>query len=228
MTRIAATLPVRNAAATIHPCIASLRAHVDLICILDTGSTDNTLALLDDLAREPGCPILIERGGWHEDFARARNQALDLIPADHEWAVPLSADDTICHGGELLRGLAKLGDDVDGYVVAYDHGTGPLTIRDELLFLLRRAAGWRYTGRVFEQLKPSRPVNVQRLRREDILIRHHGATAARLHDPDIIRRYLRLLELQAEDETRRDGAPSPWTKHWQRTLERRLWKGDHG
>ncbi|MEO7335901.1 MAG: glycosyltransferase family 2 protein [Caldimonas sp.] len=101
MVRIALVLIARNEAGCIQRCLASARPWVDDLLVLDTGSTDATIAL----ARSAGARV--ESFRWIDDFAAARNRALEL--ADADWNLVLDADEYLTLGGAevaALRGTA--------------------------------------------------------------------------------------------------------------------------
>lgn len=62
----------------------------DAVYVLDTGSTDNTVALL----REAG--VIVETKTYEEfDFALARNDCLNLIPEKYEWCVTFDFNENV-------------------------------------------------------------------------------------------------------------------------------------
>ncbi|HEY1729799.1 MAG TPA: glycosyltransferase [Candidatus Baltobacteraceae bacterium] len=67
--------------------LASVRGVVDEICIVDTGSKDETL----EIARKAGARI--HEISWENNFAKARNAALAL--ATHRWILVLDADERL-------------------------------------------------------------------------------------------------------------------------------------
>ena len=80
---------VKNEAAVIARCLASVRPLIGAWAIVDTGSTDGTQALIRELLGDlPG--RLIERP-W-VDFATNRNQALDLAREHGDYAFSIDAD----------------------------------------------------------------------------------------------------------------------------------------
>jgi glycosyltransferase involved in cell wall biosynthesis len=98
---------VKNGAATIARAIASVRQHVDEVNVYDTGSTDGTLELLDELASEPGAPLRVEHGEWRDDYAWAREQSFAIASPDVDWLLWMDDDDDV-RGGEALRRLDEL------------------------------------------------------------------------------------------------------------------------
>ena len=80
---IAATLIVRNEARCIARCLESVVPWVDRMVVLDTGSTDDTVAI----AKAAGAEV--HHLPWPDSFSIARNHVLDL--ADSDWSLMLAA-----------------------------------------------------------------------------------------------------------------------------------------
>src|ERR1700761_6858888 len=78
---------VRNEEGFLGDALASVQGVVDEICIVDTGSTDGTVAI----AQSAGARI--EFISWRDDFAYARNAALDM--ATGAWIFVLDADERL-------------------------------------------------------------------------------------------------------------------------------------
>jgi len=76
---------VRNEAAHLPACLESIRELVDEIVIVDTGSTDDTVAI----ARSYGA--VVREHPWQQDFATPRNLGLDL--ARGRWILYIDADE---------------------------------------------------------------------------------------------------------------------------------------
>ena len=84
---LTAALIVRDEAAVLNECLASIDGVVDEIVVVDTGSTDGTC----DIARSWGA-VLVERP-WTDNFSEARNAALDQ--ANGEWILYIDADERL-------------------------------------------------------------------------------------------------------------------------------------
>lgn len=144
---IAACLIVKNELEWIADAIASVRSYVSEICIFDTGSTDGTLELLDELAAEPGAPIRVERGEWRNDFGWARNQSFAMASPETHWILWLDADDVACGAENLAVYLASLEPSVDCVRAALYHTNriGPqATVEQCMVYpirLMRAGAG---------------------------------------------------------------------------------------
>lgn len=162
---IAAALIVRDEARCIARCLESVRPHVDRMLVLDTGSVDGTPELA------AACGAEVHHLEWPNDFAAARNHALDL--ADADWNLVIDADEWIVSGGERLRrwcrGPARLGllcvqSALDGHAAP---GAGRRHWMGRLL-----PRGVRYAGRVHEQ-----PVTSLPHERIEVHIAHDGYLA---------------------------------------------------
>src|SRR6187431_237595 len=92
---LAATMIVKNEEAVLARCLTSLHGIVDEIHVHDTGSTDATL----EIAAEFGASIT--HGPWTDDFAAARNAALEGWTAD--WALVVDADEQVVADVAALR-----------------------------------------------------------------------------------------------------------------------------
>jgi len=81
---------VKNAAADLEACLASVAGWVDEMVVADTGSSDGT----PELAERLGARVMRVR--WEQDFAQARNRALQGLQTD--WALSLDADERLDAG----------------------------------------------------------------------------------------------------------------------------------
>lgn len=94
---VAAVVIARDEARCIERCLASVLPWVDEVVVADTGSVDGTAAL----AKAAGARVV--HVPWADDFAAARNAALEAAGAD--WHVIIDADETIAGGGRELQDL---------------------------------------------------------------------------------------------------------------------------
>ncbi|MCT7951711.1 tetratricopeptide repeat protein [Ancylothrix sp. C2] len=78
---------VKNEEATLRDCLHSVKDVVDEMVVLDTGSTDRTV----EIAQELGANVYFFE--WCNDFAVARNEALRFVTGD--WVIVLDADEKL-------------------------------------------------------------------------------------------------------------------------------------
>src|SRR5580700_6419738 len=89
---------VRNEERFLGDALTSVQGVVDEICIVDTGSTDGTVAIAESFGAR------IRHVTWREDFAWARNQALEI--ATGAWILVLDADERLApESRDQLRGV---------------------------------------------------------------------------------------------------------------------------
>jgi len=81
------SMVVRNEAERIGACLASVAGFVDEMVLLDTGSSDATVAIAER------CGAVVHQLAWPGDFAPARNHALSLVRGD--WVLVLDADERL-------------------------------------------------------------------------------------------------------------------------------------
>jgi glycosyltransferase involved in cell wall biosynthesis len=165
---VALVMIARNEAARIVAALASARNHVDELVVMDTGSTDATVTL----ARAAGARV--GRFTWCDDFAAARNAALEF--ADADWNVVVDADEIVGEGGAELVALRHVPPTFVGLVrvdSAFDTPTGVAVAPSWLPRLLPR--GVRYEGRIHEQ--PAHALPTQRL---PVILAHEGYRDAAL------------------------------------------------
>ncbi len=90
---------VRDEARCLARCLDSVRPWVDHLLVLDTGSCDDTPGIA---AR---CGAQVEHFAWCDDFAAARNAALEHCRSD--WRLVLDADEWIAGGADSLQALHR-------------------------------------------------------------------------------------------------------------------------
>lgn len=162
-SKLALVMIARDEARCIERCLASARAHVDEMLVLDTGSTDGT----PELARRAGARVA--SFAWCDDFAAARNAALER--ADADWSLVLDADEWLVDGAAALRALRGSAPSTVG-VVRVDNLYGcdaPGASRSVSWLSRVLPRGARYAGRIHEQ-----PEALWPRRRLDVVIRHDG------------------------------------------------------
>jgi tetratricopeptide (TPR) repeat protein len=179
---------VKDEAARLPACLDSVAGAVDEMVIVDTGSTDDTVAV----ARARGARVVSFT--WRDDFAAARNESLRHARGD--WALVLDADERLALGAPTLRDAvaAPRADGLDCRLVsALPPGEPSPTIAAWYCRLFRRSEGVRFDGRVHEQIAPSIVAAGGRVARGPVTITHLGYAAPSAAK---VARNLRLLRQQ--------------------------------
>ena len=181
---------------TIRPCLESLRPWVDEIVVVDTGSSDATPRICEELGAR------VFSWAWRDDFAAARNES--FRHALGEWIVWIDSDDTLppeC--GEGLRNLVD-GEHLDhvlGYIMqVHCPGEEPhdVTVVDHVK-LIRNRPDLRFEFRIHEQILPAIRRAGGSVAWTDLYVVHSGAERSPEGRQNKIKRDLRLLNLELEE-----------------------------
>ncbi|HEY2154351.1 MAG TPA: glycosyltransferase, partial [Isosphaeraceae bacterium] len=195
--RVSLTMIVRDETDNLPDCLMSAEGLCDEVIIVDTGSTDGT----PEIARSLGATVV--PFAWVEDFAAARNAALDH--ATGRYAFWLDADDRIdAADGDRLRDLFARLDDSEpcAYVMkqlsAGRDGPATGSVADHVrLFPVRDDVRWTY--RVHEQILPAITAAGIPIRWTEIEIGHLGYADAGLCARKI-ERNLRILRTELREK----------------------------
>jgi glycosyltransferase involved in cell wall biosynthesis len=165
--KLSACLIVRNEQDRITRCLRSIRAHVDEIIVLDTGSTDQTMELArlegaDIVASEPHRTVDIGEGFQSlGDFAAARNRSIELasgdfvliVDADHIYVPPtfLAIRKTMCRDDVHAAALKyHIADKQSAKPLDVVTGKARLGQPFAAVALMRRKDGPHYSGIIHE------------------------------------------------------------------------------
>jgi tetratricopeptide (TPR) repeat protein len=157
---LSAAIIVRDEASYLRDCLASISDICDEIVVVDTGSTDGSVAVAESF----GATIGVHP--WNNDFAAARNAALDL--ATGVWILYIDADERIQPVDPALvrRELSEAADTI-ALRVWFRNRVGWSPYREFRVW--RHRSDIRFVGRIHETMVP----NIDRISRgEGLAIRH--------------------------------------------------------
>ena len=205
---------VQNEQSNLVRCLSSVKAAVDEIVIVDTGSTDRTQAIASVFGAK------VFDAPWNDDFAEARNTALSKATGD--WIFVLDADEAVSPADRLkLRDLLKHSGrrkGAAGWLVTTrnyspDMNLEGWTANDGTYGSEEAASGWfpsvkvrlfrndpriRYEGAVHEMVEPT-------LKREgltwlscDLIVHHYGTITGGDGGPSKGESYYRLGKKKIE------------------------------
>ncbi|HLO04043.1 MAG TPA: glycosyltransferase family 2 protein [Symbiobacteriaceae bacterium] len=142
--RLSLCMIVKNEERYLQNCLLSVYGVVDEICIVDTGSSDQTVAIAERLGAR------VEHRVWRDDFAWARNESLAMATGD--WVLHLDADEVLTQEArtEVLQLIRQGG--FEGFLLPLDSTTPTGISRSHGLRLFLRNPQVRYVGRIHEQV----------------------------------------------------------------------------
>lgn len=175
-------------------CLASVQEVVEAMVVVDTGSTDRTVAL----AEAAGAQVV--HFPWRQDFAAARNAAFAAVRTP--WILVLDADEELVGADRetLLKAVAQPTAD------AYNLRIVSLADRPEDLSearvtrLFRHHPEVRWSGRVHEQIIPALFAAGLALGQVEVRLLHYGYLGAVAQSRDKAERNLALLNAQVQAE----------------------------
>jgi glycosyltransferase involved in cell wall biosynthesis/predicted HAD superfamily hydrolase/Tfp pilus assembly protein PilF len=188
--RLSVCMIVKNEEKFLGQCLKSVRGLAAEIVVVDTGSTDRTV----EIAREFGAKIC--SFPWCDDFAAARNAALELATGD--WILMLDADEELpaAQHARLLADMKKT--DTLAFRLPLVNA-GQNDGRSFVPRFFRNVPGVYYFGRVHEQVFPSLLPHCKNWGLKTALgtaeILHHGYSQEMVRDRNKIERNLKLLRL---------------------------------
>ncbi len=203
--RISLCMIVRDEEAVLARCLAAARPFVDEIVVVDTGSTDRTVAI----AEEHGAVVL--HHAWSDSFAEARN--VGVAAATGDWILWLDADEVlVAQDGPRLRDLTRRSwreaflVTITNYVGGADTG---LAVAHDAQRLFRARPDRRFEGRIHEGIAHSLPTDApERCESAGVRVEHYGYL---LHIRDAKGKSSRNRELLEQQV--REGDTSPFTAY---------------
>ena len=213
---VSLTMIVRDEEHNLPVCLESVRGLFDEIVVVDTGSTDRT----KEIAAGFGARVV--DFAWIDDFAAARNVALDHATGDYVFW--LDADDVIDPPERkkletLIQHLSP--DGKDAYVVrcVCDTSDGGQLVVDQTRLFPRRE-GIRWERRIHEVINAALGRSGIPTHWTDIVVRHSGYADPVIHEQ---KRQRNLVLLQRELAERPN---DPFVYYYLGTLafERKQWQ----
>ncbi len=190
--RISLCLIAKNEAANLPRLFRSVQGAVDEIVVVDTGSTDDTVAI----ARNFNARVIVFP--WRNDFATAKNEGIQAAIGD--WILFLDADMALHEGHAAKIRQAVASGAAQSYYVNIN---SPLSdgVSEDIIaqpWLFRRAPGVKFEGAIHETVYDSLMANGFQPAQTDIVVYHFGYAKRE----DITPRFERnLIALRKEVES---------------------------
>ncbi|RPF42897.1 glycosyltransferase involved in cell wall biosynthesis [Thermodesulfitimonas autotrophica] len=171
-------------------CLRSVQGVVDEIVVVDTGSTDQTVAIAQ------GFGAKVFYFPWTGDFSAARNFSLEKATGD--WIIFLDADEELVAGdGPKLRELLTSAE-ADGYYLTEINFVGDKPGIDAVINVtfrvFRNRPEYRFTGAIHEQIVACVQKQGGQIAFSDVRINHYGYLNQTSRGKKKIQRNLAILQ----------------------------------
>lgn len=192
MEKVSLCMITKNESQYITRCLNSVKDYVNEIIVVDTGSTDGTPGIAQQLGAH------VSHFDWQDDFSAARNFSLEKATGD--WILFLDADEELEQSsGKKLQEIIQT-KDISGCfikVVNYIGEEGSLETCSDIIFrLFRNSERYRFHGAVHEQIVDvilEQEPNAKFLTCEEISIIHYGYLESEIRLKDKKKRNLDIL-----------------------------------
>jgi tetratricopeptide (TPR) repeat protein len=184
---------VKNEADWLDGAVESVRSIVDQVIIVDTGSTDSTVARAEALG------ALVLKYQWDQSFANARNASLEA--ATQPWILVLDADERIATQDLHRISESVASEAADGYhliqrnyvlknqVLGWQPNTGEYPegadyngyVDNPLIRLFRNSPQIRFHGVVHEIIDPTRLRSTLKFASIPVVMHHYGKVRGEDH-----------------------------------------------
>jgi glycosyltransferase involved in cell wall biosynthesis len=138
---IGAAIIVKNESNVIIRCLNSFKDIIDHITVCDTGSTDNTIEIIETYCKKYNIPYHIKQSSW-VNFAVNRSEVVKLARPHADYTLLMDADEIF-----INKGLDKADLTADGY---YIHYTGSLDFAQ--ILLINNKLEWAYKSVTHEYI----------------------------------------------------------------------------
>lgn len=177
---------VKNEAHILKRCLESVKPFIDTWVISDTGSTDGTQALIQEVMKDiPG--ELIERE-W-KDFGTNRDEVLQYGKDKADYSLIIDADEWLeCEDKTVFQNLSA-----DSYFITKSQIDKQYQVRN----IVRNDRDWQWQGVIHEILTSENASSFGEIHNAVIEARQEGARA---HDPDTYKKDAAILTKALIDE----------------------------
>jgi glycosyltransferase involved in cell wall biosynthesis len=145
--KIGLSMIVKNESHIVHEVLNCTLPLIDTFCILDTGSTDNTVQIIRDFYKKHEINGEVVEGSW-KGFGESRSEALKLCDGKMDYILMIDADDLIVHKPNAKEFLYKMLYDTNPNACNIHIKRGSLEYERTQLFKARDH--WKYVGVLHE------------------------------------------------------------------------------
>ncbi|WAH36838.1 glycosyltransferase [Alicyclobacillus dauci] len=186
--KVSAVILTKNNEETISDCIHALLSAVDEIVVVDTGSTDSTVELVERVG------LNVHHFAWGDNFAEARNYAMSLVSTD--WVISVDSDEMLyADDANCIRTVAGI----------YDHLEEPFAVRilqmnsvgtvlepTSVVRMFKKSCGIHWIGQIHEEVMTEGVAKYLNIVSGRIRLLHRGYDP---HIVDVKQKYERNIRL---------------------------------
>jgi glycosyltransferase involved in cell wall biosynthesis len=138
---------VKDESHIIHEVLNSTLALIDTFCILDTGSTDNTIQIIEEFYAKNNISGEVVRGDW-KGFGASRSEALKLCDGKMDYIIMIDADDLMGFPPDCKLFLQQVlqQHQPNSAIIQIKRGN----IQYERVQIFKARDNWRYVGVLHE------------------------------------------------------------------------------
>jgi len=193
---IALVMMVKNEQKRLNVTLNSVLGYVDSLVIYDTGSTDNTIGILNEYSEVNNIPLRLKQGEFI-NFSISRNIMLDFADTfdDIDYLLLLDCNDELCNG-KLLNEYSEefLSENNDAFYVCQEWWDGNVILKYYNIRFIKSRKGWRYRGSVHEYIVNE--INNKKIVKLPDIVIYQDRT---LDDDKTINRFVRDKQLLLEE-----------------------------
>lgn len=154
--RIGLCMIVKNESHIIKESMGCTLPFVDTYCIVDTGSTDDTIQVIKDFYAEKGIQGEVHERPW-KDFGTNRSQALALCDGKMDYIIVIDADDLMFYPSDGPAKMRKILRESKPNIATIRIKQGLLDYARGQIF--KANDGWKYKGVLHEYPTNDKPNN---------------------------------------------------------------------
>jgi glycosyltransferase involved in cell wall biosynthesis len=211
MTRFGLCMIVKNEAKIIEKCLASVAPYISRWDICDTGSTDNTIEVINNFFKDKNIPGQVHQHEW-KGFAHNRSIAFTECEKYCEYMYVIDADDYLQTPLVIPPGY----ENAHSIIITLEEGEFVKQTRQQIF---KCGYNWQFAAVVHEfPYSPKLPPGKMIIMQTDQIRVRASRQGDRSKDP---LKYWRDALLMEEDLKRVMAIPRKKRPHWEATLEER-------
>ena len=149
--KLGAVIMMKNEQDTILITLGSVLDAVDCVVVYDTGSTDNTVGMVEKFCFQHKLPLYLTRGVF-VDFSTSRNVLVEYAEQYCEYQLHLDSADKLLGGRRLKAFCQQFSGTASAFMIFQQWFMGATSIRFRNMRLMKSGHGYRYKCRVHEML----------------------------------------------------------------------------